>query len=190
MIPRKEIENFVHIPPPRVQRVAIVLNVNTPLSILRRRLNTEYAAVRNSFRHRASNYHRFVAERASFAHSCARAARPWTRFDCSIGRKASWLANQHDELSGRQIFLGAKLHPENPCFLATEFPSAISRASRRRAKQRNSSSRARAAMTAPPSAGCAARAVCRGRPSTPCSPTSSRASTESAPSTHTAVSAS
>ena len=173
---------------PHVAGVAMILRPSNyldyehaPRPISRRRLKQQLVVRRNSFRHCKKVLHRLVAERNNSAifqtrEACATCLR--TRFDCSFVRSASWLTNQHCELSRRQIFLGANLHPEIPCLLGTEFPSAISHASRRRGKPRSFWSRARAATTARPSAGCVARAVYRGRRFMPCSPTSSRASTE------------
>src|SRR5215471_18015693 len=113
---------------------------HAPRPISRRRLNTQLVVRRNSIRHCTKVLHRLVAERNNVAifqtrGACATCLR--TRFDCSFVRSASWLTNQHYELSRRQIFLGANLHPEIPCLLGTEFPSAISRGSQRRAKPRS-----------------------------------------------------
>src|SRR5215471_13096577 len=115
---------------------------HAPDPISRRRLNQQLVVRRNSIRHCTKVLHRLVTERNDLAifqtrEACATCLR--TRFDCSLVRSASWLTNQHCELSRRQIFLGANLHPEIPCLqsphrLATEFPSAISHASRRPGK--------------------------------------------------------
>ena len=173
---------------PLVVGVAMILRPSNyldyehaPRPISRRRLKQQLVVRRNSIRHCTKVLRRLVAERNNLAifparGACATCLR--TRFDCSFVRSASWLTNQHCELSRRQIFLGAKSHPEIPCLLGTEFPSAISRGSQRPGKPRSFWSRARAAMTARPSAGCVARAASQGRLSMPCSPTSSRASTE------------
>src|SRR5215472_5161331 len=106
---------------------------HAPRPISRRRLNQQLVVRRNSIRHCTKILHRLVAERNDLAifqtrGACATCLR--TRFDCSFVRGASWLTNQHCELSRRQIFLGAKSHPEIPS-LGTGFPSAISHASRR-----------------------------------------------------------
>src|SRR5215475_6382854 len=121
--------------------------VHAPRRISRRRLKQQLVVRRSSFRRCIKVLHRLVAERNDLAifqtrEACATCLR--TRFDCSFVRSASWLTNQHCELSRRQIFLGAKSHPEIPCSLGTEFPSAISHASRRRGKPRSFWSRARA----------------------------------------------
>src|SRR5262249_8293528 len=156
---------------PHVAGVAMILRPSkyldyehAPRPISRRRLNQQLVGRRNSIRHCTKVLHRLVAERNNVAifqtlGACATSLR--TRFDCSLVRSASWLTNQHYELSRRQILLGAKSHPEIPCSRGTEFRSAISRAPQRRGKPRSFWSRAQAATTARPSAGCVARAVYR-----------------------------
>jgi len=188
MTPRREVVDSTHELLPHAVGVATILRLNsffqhahTPRPISQLRLNQQLVGRRNSIRHCMKVLHRLVAERNNVAifqtrEACATCLR--TRFDCSFVRSASWLTNQHCELSRRQIFLGAKSHPEIPCSPGTEFPSAISHASRRRGKPRSFWSRARAATTARPSAGCVARVASRGRLSMPCSRTSSRASTD------------
>src|SRR5215470_13433015 len=155
---RSEIVDFgSHRLAPPVVGVAMILRASnyldyahTPGQISRRRLKQQLVVRRNSIRHCTKVLHRLVAERNDLAifqtrEACATCLR--TRFDCSLVRSASWLTNQHCVLSRRQIFLGANLHPEIPCLqsphrLATEFPSAISHASRRRGKPRSFWSRA------------------------------------------------
>ena len=148
MIPRREVVDWrSHGLSPFVVGVAMILRpsnyldyAHAPRRISRRRLKQQLVVRRNSFRHCKKVLHRLVAERNNSAifqtrEACATCLR--TRFDCSFVRSASWLTNQHCELSRRQIFLGAKSHPEIPCSLGTEFPSAISHASRRRGKPRS-----------------------------------------------------
>src|SRR5215472_18874117 len=141
MTPCGEVTDFSsHGLSPHVAGVAMILRPSNyldyehaPRPISRRRLNQQLVVRRNSIRHCTKILHRLVAERNDLAifqtrGACATCLR--TRFDCSFVRGASWLTNQHCELSRRQIFLGAKSHPEIPS-LGTGFPSAISHASRR-----------------------------------------------------------
>src|SRR5262245_55663386 len=153
MTPRGEVTDFSsHGLSPLVVGMAMILRPSnysdyghTLAPISKWRLNTQSVGRRNSIRHCIKVLHRLVAERNKSAifqtrEACATCLR--TRFDCSFVRSASWLTNQHCELSRRQIFLGAKSHPEIPS-LGTGFPSAISHASRRPGKPRSFWSRAR-----------------------------------------------